>query len=55
MTPIKSVANRGGMCYFYMHQTSGTCASVFMCVCLCNRIHQMEKADLTIENSRFLL
>ena len=39
-----SVINRSGACFFYMHQTSGTCAG--MCACDCT--HQMAKtASLT--------
>ena len=36
---------------FYMHQTSGVCAGV----CMCDRMHQMEKTDTEVESDLFYL
>ena len=42
-----SVINRSGTSFFYMHQTSGACAGVYVC----NSTHQMEK---TVKTAQFL-
>ena len=41
MPQTVSVINRSRAYYVYTHQTSGTCAGVFVCNCM----HQMEKTD----------